>query len=115
MRSRRLLCVTLTLSTAAISASVAQTGSGDRMAGGLTQGDYLRIGAGVTAPYNPQGSFKDWGNGAGGSLTWENWSAGATGVGRVGFGIGLAYALLPFKGDVFSSDFVPLSGGRTTS
>jgi hypothetical protein len=86
------------------------------MASGLVAGDYLRIGAGVTTPVNPQGSLRDWKSGTGASVIWENWQNGGSGVGRVGFGLGVAYSLLPLKQDQFLADFTPpLTGGKATS
>ena len=82
----------------------AQGAQGDPMAGGLIAGDYLRIGAGMTSPVSPQGSLRDWGNGTGLSLSWENWQSGGSGVGRLGFGITGTYSYLPFKPDVFETE-----------
>jgi hypothetical protein len=115
MRSRQLLGFAVLALVVVLPAAVTAQGTGDRTAGGFTQGDYLRVGAGVTSPINPQGSLKDWGPGAGASITWESWGGGGTGLGRAGFGLGVAYSLLPLKPDVFRSEFVPLTGGTTTS
>jgi hypothetical protein len=89
--------------------------SGDPWAGGFTPGDYLRIGGGVTSPINARGSLKDWNAGPGASLVWESWSGSPTGLGRAGFGIGVAYSLLPLDSDNFAANNTPLAGGKITS
>jgi len=93
----------------------AQPAAGDAMAGGLMPGDYLRLGAGIISPVNPQGSLRDWNRGTSFSLVWENWQPASGGVSRVGFGIGVGYSLLPLNESQFVSDFRPISGGTTTS
>jgi hypothetical protein len=85
------------------------------LAGGLMPGDYLRIGLGSTMPVNPQGSLANWGTGTGVSVGYENWQAGGAGVGRVGFGLTVAYSALPLKEQSFTSQFIPATGGTTTS
>jgi hypothetical protein len=111
MRSR-LLFALVTLSTLA---RLGHAQSTDRYAGGLTPGDYVRVSAGVTTPANPQGSFREWGQGTGVNVTWQNWSPGGTGVGRLGFSIGATYSVLPFEESQFIEDFTPLSGGKAAS
>jgi hypothetical protein len=116
MRSRRsLLVLMLALAASLPAAALAQSMSGNRMAGGFTSGDYVRAGGGLTTPVNAQGSLRDWGAGPTASLTWESWGGGPTDLGRAGFGIGVAYSMLPFKSDVFAAEFTPLTGGKTTS
>jgi hypothetical protein len=115
MRSRRSLISLAFALGAALPAVAAAQSSGDPMAGGFTAGDYLRIGGGVTAPINPQGSLNDWKGGPGASLIWESWSGSPTGLGRAGFGIGVGYSLLPLDEQHFIHNFTPLTGGTTTS
>ena len=50
--------------------------------------------AASTIPVNAQGSLRDWKRGTGINLAWENWQPGAHGVGRVGFGLDVAYSRL---------------------
>jgi hypothetical protein len=76
----------------------------------MAPGDYLRLGGGATIPVNPQGSLRDWKTGTGFSIGYENWQAGGSGLGRVGFGLGAAYSRLPLKEDQFASDFTPPAG-----
>jgi hypothetical protein len=111
MRSRLLLVVTAALATHA-RVSVAQS---DRFSGGLTEGDYVRVSAGVTSPVNAQGGFRDWKKGTGFGVAYENWQAGDNGVGRVGFSLGFGYTALALDEDKFLADFSPLSGGKATS
>jgi hypothetical protein len=66
-------------------------------------------------PINPQGSLKDWSRGVGLGFTWENWDIGQRGMGRIGYGFMLDYALLPFDEDQFIKDFTPLSGQTKTA
>src|SRR6478672_11512265 len=73
----------------------------DPLADGLVPGDYLRIGASSVTPINPQGSLRDWNRGVGLGFTWENWDIGQRGMGRIGYGFMLDYALLPFDEDQF--------------
>ena len=87
----------------------------DRMTDGLVAGDYLRLAAGVLSPVNPQGSLGDWDRGTSYSLIWENWQSGSGGVGRVGFGIGVNYGLLPLNETQFLSEFLTPQGTRATS
>jgi hypothetical protein len=106
MRSRHIarhVAVTALVSMVSLAGS-AGAQSTDPLAGGLIPGDYIRVSAGVTTPVNPQGSLKDWKAGTGFGLAWENWQAGGTGVGRVGFGISGAYSFLPFDGDEFKRE-----------
>lgn len=88
----------------------AQDRPGDPMASALVPGDYLRVGGGVTIPVSPQGSLRDWKSGPSLSLAYENWQAGGSGVGRVGFGLGVAYSQLSLKEDEFATDFTPPTG-----
>jgi hypothetical protein len=113
MRSRLLLVVGAMLATLA---HTARAQGDDRLAAGLTAGDYVRISGGVTKPVNPQGSLKDWSRGTGVNVGWENWqNGGAGGVGRVGVAINVGYSLLPLDEAQFLSDFTPISGGKATS
>lgn len=84
---------------------VAQDRPADAAATGMLPGDYLRFGGGSTIPVNPQGSLRDWKAGPGFNLAYENWQPGGNGVGRVGFGLGVAYSWLPLKEDQFAKDF----------
>jgi len=112
MRSRPFLVV----GAALVSFShIARAQSGDRLAGGLRAGDYVRISGGVTTPVNPQGSLKDWSTGTGLNVGWENWQQGGTGVGRLGISINLSYTLLPLDESQFLSDFTPIQGAKPTS
>ena len=86
--------------------SFAQDRGGDPMAGGLVAGEYLRIGAGATLPVSPQGSLRNWSQGTGISLAYENWPSFGAGIGSVGFGITAAYSFLPLKND-FVARFAP--------
>jgi len=94
--------------------SFAQDRGGDPMAGGLVVGEYLRIGAGATLPVSPQGSLRNWSQGTGISLAYENWPSFGAGIGSVGFGITAAYSFLPLKND-FVARFAPPSGGTAES
>src|SRR3954468_12924603 len=83
----------------------------DPMADGLMPSDYLRVSAGYVSPVNPSGSLRDWKSGVGAFLSWENWQQGASGVGRVGFGLGIGYSLLPLNESQLLRDFTPPTGG----
>jgi hypothetical protein len=111
MRSRLLFVV------AAAFATQARVGhaQSDRFSGGLTAGDYVRVSAGVTNTVNPQGGFRDWKNGTGFNLSWENWQPGEGAVGRLGVSLGVGYSALPLDETKFLADFSPLSGGKATS
>jgi len=111
MRSRLLLVVVAALATHA-SPIYAQS---DHLAGGLTEGDYVRVSAGVTNPINPQGGFRDWKSGTGVNLSWENWQQGDNGVGRLGISFAFGYSALPLDETKFLGDFTPLSGNKVTS
>jgi hypothetical protein len=87
----------------------------ERFADGLLPGDYLRLSSGMMAPVNAQGSLRDWDRGTVYGLTWENWQSGAGGVGRVGYGIGVNYGLLPLDEQQFLSEFLTPQGTRATS
>ena len=106
MRSRLLLVVAAALVT---QARVGHAQS-DRFSGGLTEGDYVRVSAGVTNPVNAQGGFRDWKKGTGIYVGYENWQSGDNGVGRLGVSLGAAYSALPLDEAKFLSDFTPLSG-----
>lgn len=112
MRSRLLFAVGTTLVSLA---RVAHAQGDDRMAAGLTAGDYLRLSGGVTKPVNAQGSLNDWSRGSAINLGWENWQNGGTGVGRLGIAINLGYSLLPLNERQFLTDFTPIQGGTATS
>src|SRR5215208_6195883 len=113
MRSRQLLAGCLTLATLA---HAARAQGSDRFSGGLTPGDYVRVGVGRTSPVNPQGSFREWGKGTGFNVAWQNWlPSGTTGVGRLGVSIGGGYSFLPLDEPQFLADFTPLSGGKATA
>src|SRR5579884_2289604 len=87
----------------------------DPMADGLTPGNYLRMSGGYVSPVNPQGGLKEWKPGASFGAYWENWQASQTGMGRVGFGIGASYAMLPLDKARFIHDFSPNPTSTTTS
>ena len=87
----------------------------DRFTDGLLPGDYIRLSGGVMAPVNAQGSLRDWDRGTVYGLVWENWQSGAGGVGRVGYGIGVNYGLLPLNEQQFLSEFLTPQGTRATS
>jgi hypothetical protein len=87
----------------------------ERFADGLLPGDYLRLSGGMMAPVNAQGSLRDWDRGTVYGLVWENWQSGAGGVGRVGYGIGVNYGLLPLDEQQFLSEFLTPQGTRATS
>ena len=87
----------------------------DRFTDGLLPGDYLRLSGGVMAPVNAQGSLRDWDRGTVYGIVWENWQSGAGGVGRVGYGIGVNYGLLPLNEQQFLSEFLTPQGTRATS
>jgi hypothetical protein len=82
----------------------------DPLADGLVPGNYIRVGASSVTPVSPQGSLKDWNRGVGFGVTYENWDQGRSGVGRIGYGFMVDYALLPFNDAQFVRDFIPLSG-----
>ena len=82
----------------------------DPLADGLVPGNYIRVGVSSVTPVSPQGSLKDWNRGVGFGVTYENWDQGRSGVGRIGYGFMLDYALLPFNEDQFLKDFTPLNG-----
>jgi len=111
MRSRLLLVVATALATQ-VRVGHAQS---DRLSGGLTDGDYIRLSAGVTTPVNPQGGFRDWKSGTGFNLAWENWQAGDNGVGRLGILFAFGYSALALDESKFLTDFSPLSGGKATT
>jgi len=82
----------------------------DPLADGLVPGNYVRVGVSSVAPVSPSGSLKDWSRGVGFGVTYENWDQGRNGVGQIGYGFMVDYALLPFDEDQFLKDFKPLSG-----
>ena len=77
------------------------------MADGLMPSDYLRASAGVVAPVS---GMHYWKSGVGANVSWENWQQGGSGVGRVGFGLGIGYSWLPFDETKFTQQFVPAAG-----
>jgi len=93
--------------------AAAQDRPADAPTTGMQPGDYLRFGVGSTIPVNPQGSLRDWKAGPAFNLAYENWQAGGNGIGRVGFGLGVAYSRLPLKQDQFANDFTPTTGTVT--
>ena len=112
MRSRPLMLVAVVAALSTLSMSArAQARADDPMAVGLTAGDYIRVGGGITAPVGAQGSLKSFKSGGGAMAYWENWQNGGTGVGRVGFGLGVGYSMLPFDAEQFVSE----SGGTVRS
>lgn len=117
MRSRSLNHIALVAACLAFVGVVprlaAQTS--DAMADGLVPGSYLRIGGGYVSPVNPRGGLKEWKPGVGMTAYWENWQASQTGTGRVGFGIGASYSMLPLDEQRFAHDFSPAGGGTTSS
>ena len=116
MRSRLVIgLVTAFVSLSRVAGAQDRGGQSDRMTDGLVPGDYVRLAAGLLAPVNPQGSLADWDRGTGYSLMWENWQSGPGGVGRVGFGIGVNYGLMPLNEKHFLGDFLTPLGARATS
>jgi len=118
MRSRLFVACIVVLVVSATSVVDAQErpSSNERLSDGLVAGDYVRAGAGMLSPVNPQGSLRDWDRGTGFTLAWENWQAGSGGVGRVGFGIGVNYGVLPLNEQQFIADFIdPLTRVPATS
>jgi hypothetical protein len=89
----------------------AQDRPGDPMAGGLIAGDYLLIAGGGTFPVNAQGSLRNYRAGPVVSLEYENWQPSGGGVGAVGFGLGVAYSVLPTKSGF--ADAVAIASGGT--
>lgn len=90
-------------SALAFSAAGAQV-IGDPMADGLMPSDYVRASAGVVAPAS---GMHYWKSGVGANISWENWQQGGSGVGRVGFGLGIGYSWLPFNTSEFVQNFKP--------
>src|SRR4051812_372288 len=111
MRSRLLIGAVVALSSIAATAGA----QGSDYADGLLAGDYLRLSGGMISPVNPQGSLGDWKRGNAFSLIYENWQPGSGGVGRVAFGIGIDYGLLPLDEQHFIAGFTPATGGKATS
>lgn len=117
MRSR-VSAACIALISAAVSTIAAQepASRAERYSDGLVAGDYVRFSGGIVSPANPQGSLRDWDSGKSFNLTWENWQAGSGGIGRVGFGIGVNYGMLPLNEQQFVSEFVdPLQRVPATS
>jgi len=113
MRSRLFVAFAAAIFTAA---HAVHAQSGDRMAGGLQEGDYLRVSGGLTSPVNPQGSFGNWKSGTGLAVGWETWQAGGSqGVGILGLVVSAGYSLLPLDESDFTRTFTPLNGGTATS
>jgi len=87
----------------------------DPLADGLVPGDYIRIGASSVTPIGGGGSLKDWRRGVGFGVLYENWDTGNNGVGRIGYGFMLDYALLPFDDQHFVSEFTSPFGPVNTA
>ncbi|HEX4682609.1 MAG TPA: hypothetical protein VH277_07880 [Gemmatimonadaceae bacterium] len=117
MRLRSFVLVAALIAASFVSprTALAQAVATDPMADGLMPSDYLRVSAGYVAPVNPSGSLRDWKSGVGANLFWENWQQGASGVGRVGFGLGIGYSLLPLDEAQLLRDFTPPTGGAITA
>lgn len=81
----------------------------------ISSGNYLRLSAGMTAPVNPSGSFRDWNRGTGFAVSWENWESMGGGPPRAGFGITADYAQLPLNEQQFLATFQTGQGARATS
>ncbi len=116
MRSRLFVACIAAFASLSVAGAQERPSSNERLADGLVAGDYLRAGAGMLSPVNAQGSLRDWDRGQGFSVAWENWQAGSGGIGRVGFGLGVNYGLLPLSEQQFLVDFIdPLSRVPATS
>src|SRR4051812_35846338 len=116
MRPRLAIGLFAVLATfSSLAAAQDRAAQSDRMTDGLVAGDYLRLAGGVLSPVNPQGSLGDWDRGTSYGVVWENWQSGSGGVGRVGFGIGVNYGLLPLNEQHFLGDFLTPQGTRATS
>jgi hypothetical protein len=103
------------VSLSSVSRAQDRPAESDRLTDGLLPGDYLRLSGGIMAPVNAQGSLRDWDRGTVYGLVWENWQSGSGGVGRVGYGIGVNYGLLPLNEQQFLSEFLTPQGTRATS
>src|SRR5215467_7688229 len=114
LRSVVATVVSALLGSLAPAAVVAQQAT-DPLADGLVPGNYIRVGVSSVNPVSPQGSLKDWNRGVGFGVTYENWDQGRSGVGRIGYGFMVDYALLPFNDQQFIRDFIPLSGTTLTA
>jgi len=113
MRSRLFIGVAAAVFTAA---HAVHAQSSDRLSGGLQEGNYVRVSAGLTSPVNPQGSFSNWKSGTGLTVGWENWQGGgSSGVGILGLALTAGYSLLPLDESDFTNTYSPLNGGRATS
>lgn len=117
MRSRLFVaCIAMVVASFSPAGSQEPAPRAERYSDGLVAGDYVRVGAGIVSPVSPQGSLRDWDRGKTFSLMWENWQAGSGGIGRVGFGIGVNYGMLPLDEQQFISEFVdPLQRIPATS
>ena len=89
MQIRALATAALAVCMVSASAALAHA-QADPMAGGMTPGDYLRVGAGAVIPVNAQGSLRNWGTGTILNVAYENWNSSGGGVGNVGFGLAAA-------------------------
>jgi hypothetical protein len=112
MRSFRVTASVLALATLA---TTRQLTAQDRFNAGLVPSNYLRVSVGSVTPVNPEGSLKEWDAGQGVNVMWENWATGSGGVARLGFGIFVDYAMLPFNEAQFKADFTQGPNGRVTS
>jgi hypothetical protein len=116
MRPRLAIGLLAMLATFSTRAGAQERGTqSDRFTDGLVSGDYLRLSGGMLSPVNPQGSLRDWDRGTSFGVVWENWQSGSGGVGRVGFGIGVNYGLLPLNEQQFLSEFLTPLQTRATS
>jgi hypothetical protein len=92
--------------------STARAQATDPMADGLMPSDYVRASGGLVAPFS---GMRYWKSGIGANLMWENWQQGGSGVGRVGFGLGIGYSWLPFNASEFTQKFTPAAGSVTSA
>jgi len=115
MRSRLAIGVIAALVSFSSASAQDRPAQSDRFTDGLVPGDYLRLVGGIVSPVNPQGSLGDWDRGTSYGIVWENWQSSAGGVGRVGFGLGVNYGLLPLNESQFLSEFLTPQGTRASS
>ncbi len=113
MRSRLLPSLALGFSFAAGTMHAQSDGS---LIESLSAGEYLRVAVGTTTPVNPQGSLRDWSRGTNYSLGYETWAPGGqSGTSRLGLGLLIDYARLPFDAGEFTRGFTPIAGGQVQS
>lgn len=116
MHVRSVAAAALVLAVAVVAVPArARAQATDPLADGLTPGDYMRISGSSISPISPSGSLKDWSRGVGLGFVWENWDVGRNGVGRIGYGLGLDYSLLPFNEQQFLSEFISPVGTATSA